>query len=60
MLYAMMLNSANNAATVLANNLGHLVMAKKLKKYFSCYDVNSKSRQNNIDYFLFLMRFYAK
>ncbi len=29
MLYAMLLNSANNAATVIANNLGYLVRAKK-------------------------------
>lgn len=28
MLYAMLMNSANNAATIIANNLGHLVMAK--------------------------------
>lgn len=28
-LYAMMLNSANNAATVLANNLGYLCLRKR-------------------------------
>jgi hypothetical protein len=41
MLYAMMLNSANNAATVIANNLGHLVLKRKDGKYFSCFDINS-------------------
>lgn len=36
----MLLNSANNAATVIANNLGCLIKAKKNNKYFSCFDVN--------------------
>jgi D-alanyl-D-alanine carboxypeptidase len=55
MLYAMLLNSANNAATVIANNLGRLVLAKKEGKYFSCFDVNSENRRKNIEYFVKLM-----
>jgi D-alanyl-D-alanine carboxypeptidase len=39
-LYAMLLNSANNAATVLANNLGFLCLRKRENLYFSCFDIN--------------------
>jgi D-alanyl-D-alanine carboxypeptidase len=39
MLYAMMLESANNAANVIAANLGSLVKKKKEGKYFSCFDI---------------------
>lgn len=59
-LYAMLLNSANNAATVLANNLGFLCLRKRENLYFSCFDINPSNRRKNIDFFLSLMVTFAK
>jgi hypothetical protein len=58
-LYAMMLNSANNAATVLANNLGFLCLRKRQNKYFSCFDINESNRRKNIEFFVSLMGKFA-
>ncbi len=44
MLYALMLQSANNAATVIANNLGSLVRKKREGKYFSCFDLPNENK----------------
>lgn len=59
MLFAMMLNSANNAATVIANNLGSYVLKKREGKYFSCFDIPNEDREKNIGFFLQLMNTYA-
>ena len=59
MLYAMMLESANNAATVIATNLGSLVQKKRQGKYFSCFDVQNQDKQANMQIFLQLMNTYA-
>ena len=55
LLYAMMLNSANNAATILATNLGSFVQKKKQDSYFSCYDLPNENKQKNMGVFLQLM-----
>lgn len=44
LLYAMMLESANNAATAIATNLGSLVKKKREGKYFSCFDIPNESK----------------
>jgi hypothetical protein len=53
------MGSANNIATAIANNLGNYVFKKRNNKYFSCFDVNSENRENNINIFLGLMKKYA-
>lgn len=48
----MMLESANNAATVIATNLGSLVQKKRQGKYFSCFDVQNEDKEANMQVFL--------
>lgn len=40
----MMLESANNAATIIATNLGSLVQKKREGKYFSCFDIARENK----------------
>ena len=44
MLYAMMLSSANNAATIIATNLGSFIDKKKNGNYFSCFDIPNEKK----------------
>jgi len=55
----MLLNSANNAATILANNMGYLCLRKRENNYFSCFDINESNRTKNIDFFVSLMKVFA-
>lgn len=59
-LYALLMKSSNNIALTIANNLGSYVLKKKISRYFSCFDLASENRENNIAVFLGLMRRYAK
>ena len=52
LLYAMMLNSANNAATILATNLGSFVQKKRKNSYFSCYDLPNENKHKNMAVFI--------
>ena len=60
LLYAMMLESANNAATAIATNLGSLVKKKRDGGYFSCFDIPREDKEENMGVFLGLMTEYAK
>lgn len=60
LLYAMMLESANNAATAIATNLGSLVKKKRIGGYFSCFDIPREDKDENMAVFLGLMTEYAK
>lgn len=55
----MMLESANNAATAIAANLGSLVRKKREGKYFSCFDVPYENKDENMGVFIQLMNTYA-
>lgn len=59
LLYAMMLESANNAATSIATNLGSLVRKKREGKYFSCFDIPNEVKDENVSVFVELMNTYA-
>jgi D-alanyl-D-alanine carboxypeptidase len=59
LLYAMMLESANNAATSIATNLGSLVRKKREGKYFSCFDIPNEDKDENVSVFVELMNTYA-
>jgi len=48
----MMLESANNAATAIAANLGSLVRKKREGKYFSCFDVPYENKDENMGVFI--------
>lgn len=54
-----MLESANNAATAIATNLGSLVKKKREGKYFSCFDIPNENKEENIEVFVELMNSYA-
>lgn len=54
-----MLNSANNAATMLATNLGSLVVKKRKNGYFSCFDIKNEDKHKNIEVFVQLMNSFA-
>ena len=56
----MLLNSANNATAVLANNLGFLCLRKRINMYFSCFDINKSNRNKNIEFFVSLMTIFAQ
>lgn len=60
LLYAMLLSSANNAATILATNLGSLIAKKRTNDYFSCYDVLQENKYKNMKIFTQLMNSIAK
>lgn len=51
LLYAMLLSSANNAATIIATNLGSLVAKKRKNEYFSCYDIPHENKYKNMKIF---------
>lgn len=55
----MMLDSANNAATAIATNLGSLVKKKRQGRYFSCFDVPNQDKDGNMAVFVELMNTYA-
>jgi D-alanyl-D-alanine carboxypeptidase len=58
--YGMMVGGANNAATILTNNLGSLVQKKREGRYFSCFDVGRESRDKNMEAFVELMKGHAE
>ena len=60
LLYALMLHSANNAATILATNLGSYVQKKRNNSYFSCYDLPNENKNKNMAIFMDLMKHYAE
>ena len=51
-LYSLLMVSANNLALAIANNLGSYLGKVEKKGYFSCFDLVSENRENNINCFM--------
>ncbi len=59
-LYALILVSANNIATAIANNLGSYLARQNQARYFSCFDLPFENREINISNFIARMKKIAK